>query len=136
MIDEKINKTLSELEVGLRNIEAARKQVENIVNSYGELKGATSNYVESLSSVNENLKELVHAIRDDYNSKSESFEKDCKNISDSCYVLISAINKSVEDVKNNVSSSINKIHRKFTYVLICNFILFVTMVILHFLAGS
>lgn len=135
MIDEKINKTLSELEAGLRDLEAARKQVDNIVNSYGELKGATSDYVKSLSSVNESLKKLVHTIGDDYNSKSESFEKDCKNISESCYILISTINTSVAGIKNDVSSNVNKIHRKFTYVLICNFILFVTIVILHFLAG-
>lgn len=34
MIDEKINKTLSELEANLRNVESARKQVESTVNSY------------------------------------------------------------------------------------------------------
>lgn len=136
MIDKKINKTLSELEVSLRNIEAARKQVENIVNSYSELKGATSDYVKSLSYVNENLKKFVHVIGDDYNIKSKSFEKDCKNISESCYALISAINKSVEDIKNNVSSNVNKIHRKITYVLICNFILLGTVVILHFFVGN
>lgn len=135
MIDEKINKTLSELEVNLRNIESASKQVENIVNSYGGLKEATSDYVKKLSHVNENLKELVHIIGDDYNNKSNSFENDCKNISESCNSLISTINESTENIKNNVSSNINKIHRKFTYVLISNFILFVTIIILHFLTG-
>lgn len=134
MIDEKINKTLSELENGLRNVESARKQVENTVSSYSELKKVTADYVNGLSAINNSLKELVDAIGKDYNNKSESFEKDCKIISESCHSLISSINKSVEDIKNNVSSSIEGIHKKFTYVLICNFILFITMFVLYFFA--
>ena len=133
MIDEKINQTLSELENSLRNIDSARQQVEITVNSYSGLKVATSDYVRSLSSINDNLQELVTAIDKDYRSKAESFDKDRKNISESCQATISAINKSVEDITNKVSSNIDKIHRKFTYLLICNFILFVTMIILYFL---
>ena len=134
MIDEKINQTLSELENSLRNIDSARQQVENTVNSYSGLKVATSDYVRSLSSINDNLQELVTAIDKDYRSKAESFDKDRKNISESCQATISAINKSVEDITNKVSSNIDKIHRQFTYLLICNFILFVTMIILYFLS--
>ena len=134
MIDEKINQTISELENSLRNIDSARQQVENTVNSYSGLKVATSDYVRSLSSINDNLQELVTAIDKDYRSKAESFDKDRKNISESCQATISAINKSVEDITNKVSSNIDKIHRKFTYLLICNFILFVTMIILYFLS--
>lgn len=132
MIDEKINKTLSELENSLRNVESARKQVENTVNSYSELKKVTADYVNSLSSIDKNLKELVYVIGKDYDNKSESFSKDCKTISESCHSLISFINNSVEDIKNNVSSHIDGIHKKFTYVLICNFILFTTMITLYF----
>jgi|GEM_PF-479178 len=130
MIDNKINKTLSELEDGLRNIESARRQVEKTVNSYRELKEVTIEYVNSLSSIDKNLKELVHVIGEDYKDKSEAFEKDCENISESCHSLISAINNSVEDIKNDISSHIDKIHRKFTYVLICNAIIFLTMIVL------
>lgn len=102
MIDEKINQTLSELENSLRNIDSARQQVENTVNSYSGLKVATSDYVRSLSSINDNLQELVTAIDKDYRSKAESFDKDRKNISESCQATISAINKSVEDIRNKV----------------------------------
>ena len=48
MIDEKINKTLSELEANLRNVESARKQVESTVNSYEGIKAVTANYVKNL----------------------------------------------------------------------------------------
>lgn len=132
MIDEKINRTLFELENGLRNLESASKQVEKTVNSYSELKNVTADYVYSLSLIDKNMKELVHIISEDYNNKSESFEKDCQTISESCHSLISSINDSVEDIKSSVSSCIDRIHKKFTYVLICNFILFITMVALYF----
>lgn len=66
MIDEKINKTLSELEANLRNVESARKQVESTVNSYEGIKAVTANYVKNLSSIENNLHALITAIGADY----------------------------------------------------------------------
>ena len=65
MIDEKINKTLSELEANLRNVESARKQVESTVNSYEGLKDATANYVKNLSKIENNLNVLISAVGKD-----------------------------------------------------------------------
>lgn len=73
MIDEKINKTLSELEANLRNVESARKQVENTINSYEGLKAATANYVKNLSSIENNLDALITAIGADYENNTKSF---------------------------------------------------------------
>lgn len=133
MIDEKINKTLSELEASLKNIESARKQVQETINSYDGLQKTTTTYVNNLSSIDKNLEQLIYSIGKDYESKVVSFEKDCKIISDSCGALIDSINNSVEEIKNNVSTSITGVHKKFTYVLICNAILFVTIILLYFL---
>lgn len=133
MIDEKINKTLSELEASLKNIESARKQVQETITSYDGLKNTTTNYVNNLSSIDKNLEQLILSIGKDYESKVVSFEKDCKIIYDSCNALIASINNSAEEIKNNVSASIAGIHKKFTYVLICNAILFVTILLLYFL---
>ncbi len=69
MIDEKINKTLSELEANLRNVESARKQVESTVNSYEGIKAVTANYVKNLSSIENNLHALITAIGADYEKK-------------------------------------------------------------------
>lgn len=133
MIDEKINKTLSELEANLRNIESARKQVENTVNSFDGLKTVTANYVKSLSSIGNNLDALITAIGEDYKNSTESFRQDCKEITTSCNSLISKINDAVEDIKGGVSSQIEKIHKKFMYVIICNVIVWVTMLIFFFI---
>lgn len=133
MIDEKINKTLSELEVNLRNIESARKQVENTINSYDGLKTVTANYVKSLSAIKDNLDAIVAAIGADYRNNTESFRRDCNEITTSCNSLLSKINDTIESIKGEVSSQIDRFHKKFMYVIICNVIVWVTMLILFFI---
>ncbi len=117
MIDEKINKTLSELEANLRNVESARKQVESTVNSYEGIKAVTANYVKNLSSIENNLHALITAIGADYEKNTDSFQRDCKEITTSCNSLISKINDAVENINGKVSSQIDKIHKKFMYVI-------------------
>lgn len=133
MIDEKINKTLTELEVNLRNIESARRQVENTINSYDGLKTVTANYVKSLSTIKDNLDALIATIGEDYKNNTESFRQDCKEIETSCNSLVSKINDAVDNTKGEVSSQIDKFHKKFMYVIICNVIVWVTMLILFFI---
>ena len=134
MIDEKINKTLSELEANLRNVESARKQVESTVNSYEGIKVVTANYVKNLSSIENNLHELITAIGADYEKNTDSFQRDCKEITTSCNSLISKINDAVENINGKVSSQIDKIHKKFMYVIICSVIVWVTMLMLFFIS--
>lgn len=134
MIDEKINKTLSELEANLRNVESARKQVESTVNAYDGLKTVTENYVKSLSSISDNLNAIINAIGKDYNNNVESFRKDSKTIADSCNTLISKIDNVVEETKSNVSLQMKRFHRKFTYVIICNVIVWITILMIFFIS--
>ncbi len=126
MIDEKINKTLSELEANLRNVESARKQVESTVNSYEGLKDATANYVKNLSKIENNLNVLISAVGEDYEKNIETFRRDCKEITTSCNSLISKINDAVEDINE-------KFHKKFISVIICNVVVWLTMLILFFI---
>lgn len=134
MIDEKINKTLSELEANLRNVESARKQVESTVNSYEGIKAVTANYVKNLSSIENNLHALITAIGADYEKNTDSFQRDYKEITTSCNSLISKINDAVENINGKVSSQIDKIHKKFMYVIICSVIVWVTMLMLFFIS--
>lgn len=134
MIDERINKTLSELETNLRNIESARKQVENTVKAYDELKDSTSSYVKSLSSVNTRLTDLMKLIENDYSNKLETFEKDRKTIIDSCQTAINNVNDTAKRVQDTIDTTINGIHKKFTYVLIFNGVILATIIALFFLA--
>ena len=133
MIDEKINKTLSELEANLRNVESARKQVESTVNAYDGFKTVTENYVKSLSSISDNLNAIINAIGEDYNNNVESFRKDSKTIVNSCNTLISKIDNVVEEIKSDVSLQIKRFHKKFTYVIICNVIVWITILVIFFI---
>ena len=109
---------MSELEANLRNVESARKQVESTVNSYEGIKAVTANYVKNLSSIENNLHALITAIGADYEKNTDSFQRDCKEITTSCNSLFSKINDAVENINGKVSSQIDKIHKKFMYVII------------------
>lgn len=98
MIDEKINKTLSELESGLKNVESARKQVESTVNAYNGLNSTTEAYVRSLSTVKEKLSQIVELIGMDYDKKNSDFFKDREKIVTSCNAAINNINTAVETI--------------------------------------
>ena len=80
MIDQRINDSLKELEQGLKNIDSARKQVENTVKSFDGLNGSTSEYVSQLGTLTSEVKGLIAAIETDYNHKTAAFEKDRKSI--------------------------------------------------------
>lgn len=132
MIDDRINKTLSELESNLRNIESARKQVEDTVKSYDGLRNVTTDYVNTLSAVNDNLNKLVDLVGEDYASKVRLFENDRKSIIDSCNAAIDAVNSSARDVSTQVKENIRAFHKKFVYVLVANAITIITIIILFF----
>lgn len=134
MIDEKINKTLSELEANFRNIESARKQVENTINSYDGLKTEMANYAKNLSAIKDNLKLLISAVGEDYENNTKSFRRDCKAITDSCNSLISKIDNSIEETKSEVFSQFEKFNKKFAYTITCNIIIWITLLVLFFIS--
>lgn len=133
MIDDRINKTLSELEANLTKVDSARKQVESTVASFSGLKSTTASYVESLSKVNENLRNLISLVGKDYSEKTIKFDEDRKSIVDSCNLTIEAINNTSEDIKNSVANTIDILQKKMNYTLIANAVILLAMIILFFL---
>ena len=133
MIDDKINKALTELEANLRNVRSANDQVNNTVNAYNALTASTTAYAESLSSVKDSVEKLVKAVGNDYGKKVAEFDKDRNQIVASCNQVIADINQTVQDVKQSFDENVKQIHNKFTYVLVLNGIILLTMALLHFL---
>lgn len=133
MIDDKINKALTELEANLRNVRSANDQVNNTVNAYNALTASTTAYAESLSSVKDSVEKLVQAVGNDYEKKVAEFDKDRNQIVASCNQVIADINQTVQDVKQSFDENVKQIHNKFTYVLVLNGIILLTMALLHFL---
>lgn len=126
MIDERITKTLSELEIGLRNVESARKQVEKTVNSYEELKTTTAEYVNELGNVTTKVKELVNSIEKDYTQKVKAFEKDRETIVSTSTSAIQELSNATEYFKN----SLLKVKSQLKYSLLINAVTFIAVVVI------
>ena len=131
MIDQRINDSLKELEQGLKNIDSARKQVENTVKSFDGLNGSTSEYVSQLGTLTSEVKGLIAAIETDYNHKTAAFEKDRKSIIESA----NSASHKLADATEVFASSLNKIDTKLKYSMIVNAILFVILGVVVFLTA-
>lgn len=133
MIDDKINKALTELESNLRSVKSANEQVNNTVNAYKALTVSTTAYAESLSAVKDSVEKLTNIVGKDYDRKVTDFEKDRNQIVASCNQVITNVNQAIDDVKQSFNDNIKQIHKKFTYVLVLNGLILLTVVLLHFI---
>ena len=124
MMDERINQTLSELENNLKNIEAARRQVEKTVNSYDGLKTATAEYVTELGNVTAKTKELVDTIGEDYSQRIMSFKKDREAIINAATTAIQNLSNATEEFKKSLS----EVKTRLKFSLIVNIISLVAIV--------
>lgn len=116
MIDEKINKTLKELEQGLKDVESARKQVERTVSSFSNLNSTTLEYVDKLGTITTKVQELVDNIGKDYIQKVKDFEKNRETVIKSSNAAIEKLSNATEEFKD----SLVDIQTKLKYSLIVN----------------
>ena len=128
MIDEKINNSLKELEQSLSSIEAARKQVQETVDSYEDLKSTTAEYVRKLGNISTRIQELVNIIGKDYSQKIEDFERDREIIRYASNAATEKLSKATDSFKDSLSD----IQAKLKYSLIINAILLVAISVLIF----
>ena len=129
MIDEKINKTLKELEQGLKDVESARKQVERTVSSFSNLNSTTLEYVDKLGTITTKVQELVDNIGKDYIQKVKDFEKDRETVIKSSNAAIEKLSNATEEFKN----SLFEIQTRLKYSLIINAVSFVVIGAIAFL---
>ena len=116
MIDEKINKTLKELEQGLQDVESARKQVERTVSSFSNLNTTTLEYVSKLGTITTKVQELVGYVGKDYAQKVKDFEKDREAVIKSSNTATEKLSNATEEFKE----SLFEIQTKLKYSLIVN----------------
>jgi len=116
MIDEKINKTLKELEQGLQDVESARKQVERTVSSFSNLNATTLEYVSKLGTITTKIQELVGYVGKDYAQKVKDFEKDREAVIKSSNAATEKLSNATEEFKD----SLFEIQTKLKYSLIVN----------------
>lgn len=132
MIDERINQSLQELENQLKEVESARRQVENTINSFNGLTVTTSNYVSNLSTINEKLDEIVSHIGDDYKNKVKEFEKDRDEIVRSSNTVITKIENKTSEIQDAFDQNVKSIQKKLLYSLILNAVMIIALAALFF----
>lgn len=106
MIDERINKSLTEIETQLRNLESARVQVDKTVNAFDELNSTTKDYVSSLNEIYSKLADLINLVGEDYTKNVSEFKKDRAEIINSTNNLLERIDNTANDVKKEIYSTI------------------------------
>lgn len=129
MIDERINKTLKELEQGLQDVESARKQVERTVSSFSNLNTTTLEYVSKLGTITTKVQELVGYVGKDYAQKVKDFEKDRETVIKSSNAATEKLSNATEEFKE----SLFEIQTKLKYSLIINAVSFVIIAVILFL---
>ena len=129
MIDEKINKTLKELEQGLQDVESARKQVERTVSSFSNLNTTTLEYVSKLGTITTKVQELVGYVGKDYAQKVKDFEKDREAVIKSSNAATEKLSNATEEFKE----SLLEIHTKLKYSLIVNAVSLVAIGVIMYL---
>ena len=129
MIDEKINKTLKELEQSLKDVESARKQVERTVSSFSNLNTTTLEYVGNLGTITTKVQELVDNVGKDYAQKVKDFEKDREAVIKSSNAATEKLSNATEEFKD----SLLEIQTKLKYSLIVNAVSLVLIVTMAFL---
>lgn len=131
MIDEKINKSLKEIEHELQNISSARSQVDKTVSSYGELNKSVSLYINSVNSLNKNVQDLVETVKNDYTTKSLELDKHQKEIKELTISTLNEIKNSAEQVKISINNIIVSYRKRLSLCVILNIITIATIIILH-----
>lgn len=132
MIDERINKSLQELENQLKEVESARKQVQNTVNSFDGLNTTTSNYVSSLNNIKIKLDEVVKLIGEDYKKKVQDFESDRAKIVNSASAVLTKIENKAEEIQNSVDENIKSVQSKLLYSIIINVVILIALIAMFF----
>jgi len=123
MIDEKINKTLKELEQGLKDVESARKQVERTVSSFSNLNTTTLDYVSKLGTITTKVQELVDNVGKDYAQKVSNFERDRDKILKSTQAATEKLSSAID----GFNDSLYGIENRLRYSIIINVLSFVTI---------
>lgn len=133
MIDDKINKSLREIELELQNLTSARRQVESTVTAYAGLTESTSAYVRSLNRVTEEIKELIKVVGEDYKERTKEFEEQQKKIENNAHHTMEAIEEASKSVVANVESTVNSLQQKLTVCIISSVLTILIVLGLHFL---
>lgn len=108
-----INKALERLEENLKNVDSARKQVENTVASSADLQNIVNGYVASLDSLVQDIEQLINDLANYKSLKTDELESSIHKIDAACEKTVEAFKKMLaaaeDDFKMKLNGQIEKI---------------------------
>lgn len=117
MIEDKINKSLREMEKELQNLNSARQQVDKIVAAYEGLTESAASYVSSLKRISEEIQSLVKVVGQDYTDRTYRFKEQQRDIQNKATSTLKSVEQATTTVIENVENTINSLHKNWQSVL-------------------
>lgn len=133
MIDERIEKSLREIELQLQSLESARKQVEKTVNSFDGLKSTTQDYVNSLTPIQNKLGAIVEQIGQDYLAQMNELGKDREKIIETCHIAVEGLEIATHAAEKRIASNIRSFQKILLIIIGLNVLSIAGIVFLYFL---
>lgn len=110
---QSIIQILSQMESDLKDIQSAKRQVENAVKTSEELQSVFSKYVTSLESLLTNVKNWTNEISSFQSSNIKGIEESIKKISTSCDEVMKTFSTSTNDLTSNLKEKVEEELGKF-----------------------
>lgn len=129
MIDDKIQRTLYELEQQLRGIDSAHKQVKTTVSAFEELQNETSAYVRNLGRIQESIHSIVSLLEHHNKEQTFAIEKDREQIIKSCNTAIEQLSTATQDAKESINTAISSFNNKLNIIIGLNIVAVVVVVL-------
>lgn len=133
MIDEKINKSLFEIEKELRTLNSARNQVDAIVKTNEELSKVASSYVSSMNALTREVTELVKSIESDYLKRISELKKQQDVVQDTTINTLNAVTEATNKVIQIVQKTVRSLQTISTIGIVLNVVIIIILMVFNIL---
>lgn len=79
-----IQTALEQLEQSLQKVDAARKEVDKVVNAYSELQSKTNGFVSGISTVSGNLQQIINTVNNERSINLTNYQQSLENLKNNC----------------------------------------------------
>lgn len=79
-----IQTALEQLEQSLQKVDAARKEVDKVVNAYSELQSKTNGFVSGISTVSGNLQQIINSVNNERSINLTNYQQSLEKLKNNC----------------------------------------------------
>lgn len=109
-MEERINIALAQIESELRNIKAAREQVDNVVASSTQLQEKVGTFVSDVANLSKQVESLMHAIEEKGANNLSDFKLSLETLNKSCSNIISSFEEKTTTATSMVKTEVETLH--------------------------